>query len=691
MEEISYNEFYSLMGIAGVIIVEDQMKFDNSRKAILLDYLMMEDVDRKDFISNIEEKTFKDKLSNIYNAYLEYRDLFEWDKVPARDIEYYVKKRTFNDLYSAIVSITDKEIEENETVFQRFGLGIEQEKALGYKGILDGLKTAGNSLPLRIYTDFSAPDLKFICEDIKRFTHHNRFFLCIIDNFMQGEARGKEILDELEKIENAQKNGICITLSSQADNIARKTDEMYVGFVNKSAENIDKEIKIHLIKSQYKIMLNLFKEKRRQVFQKTFDYVAENMEVAVYLSAMAKEEGITNHEILNQWIDLREKFYTYQDCKKELKRMVLLSSLLERLEKGEVTKEIEPKDVIEFQRFEQYDYSVNEFMIPPMSGDVFYIKGNYYLLVGQECDLSIRDNQRKNSIAELIPIKLVKNVDLGCNKENYNYEKLLLGKFETIDNKTCNISIDCTRRVIIDNEILDLCTFNEQGHAWFNINQEMDIRAKYMLPIQWQKYYDNLKEHFNKLQTKYDTINLYQQLLGFGVEELVCDMGASHNNRIVSIIDFAVDDNIIKYDVRRVCRIRQHVLLVNKMYLEYRGRQAFNTINMDMSIAIQYTLVLENSGYKIEGKQAIAMLTTSRRKNDNVKGLDWIISKNDLIQFIRSEDADAEKGNKYEKLLGDLDERLVLEGLNGILGKNAIKYSKKEKDNEKLLIIKLLR
>lgn len=689
MEQISYKEFYSLMGIAGVIIVEDQIKFDFSRKAIIFDYLMMADTDREDLISNIEEKILKDKLHNVYSAYLKYQDLFEWDKVPIRDIEYYVKKQTFSDLDNAIASIADKEIETNKLLFQRFGLGIEQEKALGYKGILDGLKTIGNSLPLRIYTDFSAQDLKCIYDDIKRFTSDNCFFLCIVDNFMQGEARGKEILDELQKLDKARKNGICIALSSQAEDIARKTNEMYVGFVNKAANNIDKEIKIHLIRSQYKIMLNLLSEKKTQVFQKTFDYIAENMRVAVYLSAMAKEEGITNHEILNQWIDLREKFYTYKDCKKELKRMVLLSSLFERLEKDEVTKEIEPEDVIEFQRFEQYDYSVNEFMNPPMSGDVFYIKGNYYLLVGQECDLSIRGSQRKNSIAELIPIELIKNKDMGSNKESHNYEKLLLGKFETIDKKTCSISIDCTRRILIDNEILDLCTFNEQGNAWFYINQEMEIKAKYMLPIQWQKYYNNLKERFNNLKNKYDTISQYQMVLGFGVGELVSDMGASHNNRLISIIDFKEDNNIIKYDVKRVCRIRNHVLLVNKMYLEYRGRQAFNTINMDMGIDVLYTLVLENSGNTIEGRHAVAILTTSRRKNDNVKGLDWIINKSELVQFVKEEDT--EKGNKYEKLLEDLDERLVLEGPSGILGKNVIRYTKGEKNNEKLLKIKLLR
>lgn len=63
---------------------------------------------------------------------------------------------------------------------------------------------------------------------------------------MNGEARGKDVIDELYANDQARKNGICIVLSSQQEDITRKTDEMYVGFVNKSTENIDNEIKNHL-------------------------------------------------------------------------------------------------------------------------------------------------------------------------------------------------------------------------------------------------------------------------------------------------------------------------------------------------------------------------------------------------------------------------------------------------------------
>jgi len=689
MEQVSYDEFYALMDISGVIVVEDTMEFDFSRTAIMYDYLIMTDSDRKNMITNISSRQLGEKLANIYAEYLKYKSDFVWEMVPKRDVEYYIQSKGFHDLYQAIEIITESEIVANIALFQRYGLGVKIERALGYRGLLEDSKREGRSIPLRIYMDFAATDLKNMEQDIQFFTKESKFFLCVIDNFMNGEARGKDIIDELQNNKFAKKNGICIALSSQKEDITRKTEEMYVGFVNKSAENIDEQIKKHLIMSQYKIMLSLLNKKRVYALQKSFSYAADNMEVAVFLSAMAKEEGITNHEILNQWIDLREKYYTYQDSKEEIRRIILLSSLFERIGDGESVKEVEASDIAEFQRFEQYDYNINEFMSPPLSGDIFYIKGKYYLLVGQECDLSIRNGQRKNPIAEMIPINLIKNMDMGNDKEDYNFEKLLLGKFKTIDGQTCNISIDCTKREIIDNEILDLCSLNERGESQICVGQEMDVNVKYLLPMQWHHYYNNLQDRFSSLKNKYTAIKQNEQALGFDVMQLVYDMGASHNNRLVSIVEFVVDKNTIKYDVKRVCRVRNHVLLINKLYLEYRGRQAFNTINMDVGRTALYTLEMENSGNRAEGKRATVILTTSRKENSNTKRRDWLIDKMDLLQFIK--DVKPDKSSKYENLLSNLDEKLLLEDISGFIEKNAIKYTKQIKGDELLLKIRLLK
>lgn len=688
MEHVAFNEFYSLMNIAGIIIVEDSVEFDLSRKSVMYDCLMLTNDEKENLVTNISDEQIKNKLIKIFEVYSECKDHFIWDSVPKRDVEFYIKKHGLYELKNAIENLTEDEVKENSELFQRFGIGLKIENAIGYRGLLDGSKEDGVSLPLRIYKDFSAPDLKCMEEDWKLFSRENKFFLCVIDNFMGGEARGKDIIDELYANNQARKSGVCIVLSSQQEDITRKTDEMYVGFVNKSTESIDDEIKRHLIMSQYKIMLTMLKNKRMDSLKKSFYYAASNMNVAVYLSSMAKDEGITNHEILNEWIDLREKYYTYQDGANEIKRTILLSSLFERMSNNVSSKEIENNDFEAFQRFEQYDYHVNEFMTPPMTGDIFYIKGNYYLLLGQECDLSIRNGRRKNPIAELVPIKLVKNRDMGNFKEKYNYEKLLLGKFLDADGKCCNISIDCTKREVIDNEIIDLCAFNDFGKSEICLNQELKIEAKYLLPIEWQQYYENLKIHLLNLKNKYDLIKEHEKILGFNVVQLVNDMGASHNNRLVSIIDFSIEDNVIKYDVKRICRIRNHVLLINKMFLEYRGRQAFNTINMDIGRNTSYAIEIVGSDERVVGNDVTVILTTSRKENENIKRRDWIINKEDILRTIKN--VKPLESEKYEKVFEEMDNSILLESNTGII-KNAIKYTKLSTNDELILKLQLLK
>ena len=50
-----------------------------------------------------------------------------------------------------------------------------------------------------------------------------------------------------------------------------------------------------------------------------------------------------------------------------------------------------------------------------------------------------------------------------------------------------------------------------------------------------------------------------------------------------------------------------------------------------------------------------------------------------------------EKAEKYEKLLSDLDEKILLENMSGFIGENAIKFTKQSKDHELLLKIQLLK
>ena len=133
MEQIAFNEFYSLMDISGIIIIEDSIEFESSRSAIMYDYLMMENEDRENMMVGILDDILREKLNHISLEYSKYRDKFVWDEVPKRDVEYYIKKHCFEDLEKELESIEESELLTQLQVFHRYGLGVKSEMATGIK------------------------------------------------------------------------------------------------------------------------------------------------------------------------------------------------------------------------------------------------------------------------------------------------------------------------------------------------------------------------------------------------------------------------------------------------------------------------------------------------------------------------------------------------------------------------------
>ena len=104
---------------------------------------------------------------------------------------------------------------------------------------------------------------------------------------------------------------------------------------------------------------------------------------------------------------------------------------------------------------------------------------------------------------------------------------------------------------------------------------------------------------------------------------------------------------------------------------------------MEMGRKAIYSLEMVGSTNKAEGKEATVILTTSRKDNMNTKRRDWVIKKGDLLQFINEQKPD--DAHKYETIFADLDDKILVESITGFICKNAIKYTKQEKDGELLL------
>lgn len=692
-ENIRFKDLFSVMNISRLTIIDDMITFDERRSAVLYDYLLRSETEKQRFLDELLSLDFKKEKVLFEDIRLEYEkvsDRIIWENVPARDIEYYIEN---NDLYHLKAKI-DRLIPDMlcgiSDITKKYGFGIKDKTEIGYAELLHDAKQC---LELSIYTDFTAKELKNIQEDTKNRSNLNQYSLYIIDNYIGRNQRGRDIINDILDIPGEKKYRILFVISSQLEKIESNTPDMYIGFIHRTSNQLDAEIKQSLIFSQYKTILNLIIKKRRDALEMAFKYASENMDTAIYLSKMAREEGITNHEILNEWIDMRAGYYLSNSNNEEIKRTMVLSGLLESIdvdqEKDIITQ---PEDITQFQTFEQYDYSINDMYAPPMLGDIFKIKNDYYMLIGQECDLSIRDGKRHNPIAELVEVKVLNNKDMGKFKEKVAYNKLMVGKFKTLEGEFVTITIDCTKRFVIDNEILDICSFNNQGKAWIELNHNLDLETKYMLSAEWQQYYYSLKSKIRKLKEKMDRIKEMKSELRFTVQDLIDDLGASHNNRLLSIIEFETSDSKVIYDVHRICRIKKYGLLIHKLWLEYCGRQGFNTINMDVGRETTLVIKLENNMKQVSGKKVTEILTTNRNQNDLNKAHQriWIVDKNTLKESIK--ELDAELFEKNGCLFNELEDNIILENKTGFIVPGKLQYRKqaKSKENEVFLNVKFV-
>lgn len=97
----------------------------------------------------------------------------------------------------------------------------------------------------------------------------------------------------------------------------------------------------------------------------------------------------------------------------------------------------------------------------------------------------------------------------------------------------------------------------------------------------------------------------------------IATIAKEHSPRLLSFKDFDKTSDTVSFDLKRVCRLtHDYVFYLYKLYLEYRGRQPFQTINLirqeDTSLPIMYNK--EKTGQYLSFR-SIPIPDKSNRKN----------------------------------------------------------------------------
>ena len=209
------------------------------------------------------------------------------------------------------------------------------------------------------------------------------------------------------------------------------------------------------------------------------------------------------------------------------------------------------KPLYELREKELFNKHVNSLYLELSSGDIFHYNDSYFILVSQACDVYLRDNgKRKLQSATLLEIK-------DSNNNNEFHKGLSCFK----DFKSPKILLQNPIHIPFD--ILDLCVINSDGQA--SLNKVLCENSKH-IPLVYLSF--NYKKRFEEVSTNIMQFCEYKTILKNFLDENNENVSHEVSKALSNLIsnkslymDFSVEDNIITYPIKRICRLNELMTL----------------------------------------------------------------------------------------------------------------------------------
>lgn len=629
-KQIAYEKMFNVLNVENIVIFEDDFIENTGKNEICYGLARMSITNRNRMLSEIGEinSIGKDQLEAFVNEFDNVFDAIEnWeDEIPYNDIEtsfeiiqekreYFEVLEEVKKKYSEIDMDSWSHKEDSLSILSSYGVGVDIPNL--YEELFDEfLHNKTHWKKYRIFRDFTAATQADFKKYIEDSFGSQGMMVCIIDDQMKNKKSATEIVNYIEKLQSEQKRRLNIIglIYSSFDSSDCITDKVYFEYIKKGEpKNV---FQAALTKSSYSYMLADLKVIYQSVLGDAFDEAVRNKNIAYYLSSMADYEGITNYQVITNWIKLLFE-YKLSDIQEltTVAGMTRLIGLLED-EKLEFSKEM-----LDLNTFEAFDFSVNKYREPIASGDIFLIKKEIYILLGQDCDMmNSSTRKRKNGISELVNATTVNQSSLDGSVE-LNRQFLFISNFrKNKDDTVKTLKVRYGSRKFIENQILQLCQFNDDGKCILDINKKQ-YNASGVEPAYYETLYEEL-------------VSYYEALFAINKKEsaaLELILNSSQSSRVLWLNDYVRDqeqNGIVEYKIRRICRLKHpYMLYLYKMYLEHQGRHPFDCMNMSRVQEVQVKLKQNDLIYV-----SIDMVLTPNRdmNRQHIEKMDWYIDISNL-------------------------------------------------------------
>lgn len=498
-----------------IILIDDDFTVENDLQNIVGGFCMASKNAQKQLLRDlekIEETEITESLASFFHEFqplLRYEALLE-DLPPQMNLNRFLEMGEMpslinHRLFGQLDRIkTDKRFHAIQSIFLRYGiLSFIPDH---YQPLIDELKELEEcvilyfkSEPSEYEKDAFFVDVQSIAEDLK-----SLFCLFIVDKALpssNGSEAGRIFLEDLHKSYKDQfklRFACCLFTSRPGS----QTDHNYYGDfviqeVDKSNENVTDVLANVLAHSAYAEVFDQIRKRKKNSADHALKVVLKNQKNIKYIINEGHKEGVPAYESLKYWFDLASQRKFEEEEAKEFKFLAGLSSLFNEgyLPDHEAFHEI-GEELAKLNTHELYDYQVNSRHLPIAPGDIWESNGEYYILVGQLCDLVLRKEDkkpisaRKAKIGELISISISDtkptkkyDIEFKNNKKIIKVDYFLLPndaesssesknlRSATSSTKALEIDVSTPYIHFADLEVLDLAMFNEKGKC--------EIKLKY--------------------------------------------------------------------------------------------------------------------------------------------------------------------------------------------------------------------
>ena len=650
MASLTYKELFQKIACDCLIIFEDDFSLDNNdlKNAILFNLLRMNRRDRDAFMEQVKEvstNTYGKLYSLCQYADENFANIKQWDDIVRNALHDTLRAMASNEqsTYEEVISLCEgislQEIKKISEVAKQYGLGIVYPS--DYEALFDEYVWGSDIYPsVHIYTDFSDDDKNRLSQDFALLQDDNSI-VCIVDVNLHGDDMAEAILSHINEQNITKRKNILGTVYSSKSSFECVDNLLYFEFTSKSAGN---SLKGPLARSCYSYYLYSLKISTLNRIEKAFDTMIKDRYLGQYLATKANIEGESEYDVINDWFRLLCR--PTKDSEESIIKLVKSARVINAInDMDDNDFDYDPTLEI-YNTFEAFDYNVNAFLQPPTVGDVYLIdEDKYYILIGQDCDMAWRGNGKppRNELYELLPIKIYPQNTLDKKWINDQKEvKICNFKKDISDTANYICSIDYQHREYVSREILDICSYNSDGRCDLWIEKDLSPEQLDIIPQFLVSYFDKLKIHYRQLLKIKNTLPT----------EFECVVDSSLSGRVVGFSKMKVEGAdkkcIISFPITRVCRLsHEYVFYLYRLFLDYRGRQPFKTINL----VGQSNLTLPLYKDDIDTGKCITLLCLIMPNRSNITKMPWIIENDNVKEILDVAEASFKDGNYNNRLV----------------------------------------